>query len=207
MQLTLDTFEIFDSIEKQSRCVTTATRLLKRVINPGGAAADTLGRQINKVSDLERELLIYALEYMDQRCVTTFPYGREDVLRIMYRLQDVLQVLDQVANAIMRLGDFGRPPQLVQLGDILHSCGVALAQAIEAFGASVRVTEHVIAIDRLTWRAIRVARHSRAELINCTAGGELGNPENIYELIESVAYSFNAAARIIEDAVLKHREG
>ncbi|HXJ63396.1 MAG TPA: DUF47 family protein [Actinomycetota bacterium] len=108
--------------------------------------------------DLTREVI----HRLDVTFVT--PYDHEDIYELASGLDDILDAVWAVADAIV-LHHIERPlPELGQLADVLRKAAAAIVTAVGGLRDDVDVMPHVIEINRLENEGDRIYRRAVARL-------------------------------------------
>ena len=137
------------------------------------------------------------------------PFDREDIAELGARLDDVVDVAEEVARTMLEYHVTAPTPRAVELARIIDACGVVLEHAgdiLKARGGKLRdLLPLTVELNRL---------ENEADIITSKAVGELFANEKdpieiikwreIYALLESATDRAEDAANVIEAIVLKH---
>jgi predicted phosphate transport protein (TIGR00153 family) len=137
------------------------------------------------------------------------PFDREDIAELGARLDDVVDVAEEVARTMLEYHVSAPTPRAVDLARIIDSCGEVLEHAgdiLNARGGKLRdLLPMTVELNRL---------ENEADIITSKAVGELFANEKdpieiikwreIYALLESATDRAEDAANVIEGIVLKH---
>jgi len=137
------------------------------------------------------------------------PFDREDIAELGARLDDVVDVAEEVARTMLEYHVTAPTPRAVDLARIIDSCGEVLEHAgdmLNARGGKLRdLLPMAVELNRL---------ENEADIITSKAVGELFANEKdpieiikwreIYALLESATDRAEDAANVIEAIVLKH---
>jgi len=201
--LVLKDFDIWTRIEEQCHCVVKSTQLFSSALS---SENEQRGDSVQRIQELRARgdaSLCSAIEHLNHGFVTSYPYGPEDIFRILICLNNVLDLLDLVVGLAVsrRAGDLS--PQLSELAGITDQCATKLGEALEAFGEGGRATAPVVAIHRLASDATKMAHEALWEL-SYEARSQPKPPVEVCELIVRLTDSFKEAARAVEEVMLKH---
>jgi uncharacterized protein len=141
---------------------------------------------------------------------TTFvtPLDRDDIHRLISRMDDVLDLIQDTAEAL-QLYDIERlTPEAVQLAELLRECcrnmqdAVRQLSTLEDPAAALKLCNE---IDGLESQADRVMRAAVSKLFREESDvRQLIKLENVYQLLESATDQCENVANVIEGVVLEN---
>jgi hypothetical protein len=137
------------------------------------------------------------------------PFDREDIAELGARLDDVVDVTEEVARTMLEYHVTAPTPRSIDLARIIDACGVVLEQAgemLKARGGKLReLLPMTVEINRLENEADGITSKAVGELFaNEKDPIEIIKWREIYALLESATDRAEDAANVIEAIVLKH---
>lgn len=141
---------------------------------------------------------------------TTFvtPLDRDDIHRLISRMDDVLDLIQDTAEAL-QLYDIQRlTPEAVQLAELLRECCTHMQEAVRQLSNlddAAKTLRLCNEIDRLESQADRVLRAAVSKLFREESDvRQLIKLENVYQLLESATDQCENVANVIEGVVLEN---
>jgi predicted phosphate transport protein (TIGR00153 family) len=136
------------------------------------------------------------------------PLDRDDIHRLISRMDDVLDLIQDVTEALT-LYDIQRlTPEALQLAELLRECCVRVQQAVHCLATmeeSARVLKLCNEIDQLESEADKVMRNGISKLFREESDvRQLIKLEAVYQLLEAATDQCENVANIIEGVVLEH---
>jgi len=136
------------------------------------------------------------------------PLDRDDIHRLISRMDDVLDLIQDVAEAL-QLYDIQRlTPEAVQLAELLKECCVRMQKAVHCLATledSGIVLKLCNEIDALESEADKVMRTGISKLFREESDvRQLIKLEAVYQLLEEATDQCENVANIIEGVVLEH---
>ena len=198
-------FELFD--QHAAQCALDARELASLMTNFSnlGARRETIERivSIEKAAD---KITHETVSLLHRTFIT--PFDRESIHQLITQMDDILDLIQDVAESAM-LYDLQRvTPEAQQLADLDQMCCervqavVALLPSMENASAILKVCAE---IDRLESDADRVMRAAMSKLFRDEADvRQLIKLKEIYELLESVSDKCKDVGNIIEGVVLEN---
>jgi len=180
------------------------------------AAARHLEEMLRTYQDVDqRAKEIYAMEHhgdeisheIGKRLNTTFitPFDREDIHGLISRLDDILDLIEEVADTCI-LYNIEAPTETAhaQAEIITRQCE-QLAEALTKLRSFKGLEQHWIEIHRLENEGDRIARQAVAELFkNGQDPMDVIKWKDVYALLEKAIDACEDAANVIERIVVKH---
>jgi len=136
------------------------------------------------------------------------PLDRDDIHRLISRMDDVLDLIQDVTEAL-QLYDIQRlTPEAIQLAELLQECCKRMQQAVHHLSTmqhAAQVLKLCHEIDGLESEADRVMRTAISKLFRQEGDvRQLIKLETVYQLLESATDQCENVANIIEGVVLEH---
>jgi predicted phosphate transport protein (TIGR00153 family) len=136
------------------------------------------------------------------------PLDRDDIHRLISRMDDVLDLIQDVAEAL-QLYDIQRlTPEAVHLAELLKECCVRVQKAVHCLATleqSASVLKLCNEIDALESEADKVMRTGISKLFREESDvRQLIKLEAVYQLLEAATDQCENVANIIEGVVLEH---
>jgi predicted phosphate transport protein (TIGR00153 family) len=137
------------------------------------------------------------------------PFDREDIAELGARLDDVVDVAEEVSRTMLEYGVTAPTPRSIELARIIDACGVVLEQAgdmLNARGSRLReLLPMTVELNRLENEADGITSKAVGELFAREKDPiEIIKWREIYQLLESATDRAEDAANVIEAIVLKH---
>jgi predicted phosphate transport protein (TIGR00153 family) len=194
--------KFFDLFEQQAAHIVSAARTLSELTLDYGSAEE----RARQIKDLEHACDSLTHEVV-RRLNTTFvtPIDREDVYALASRLDDVLDLIDAVADRLV----------LYRIGKPTNGCSAMAAIIVKAAEETDRAVhclrtlspfyhKHAVEVNRLENEADRLLRDELAALFE-----QESNPiavikwKELYETMEAVTDRCEDVVNVIEGIVLK----
>ncbi len=180
------------------------------------AAARELESMLRSYDDIEaRAKRIFALEHhgdelshdIGNRLNLTFvtPFDREDIHGLISGLDDVLDLIEEVADTFILYRIAAPTPAAVQQAGIIVRQCETLHEALSRLRGFKGLKDYWIEVHRLENEGDRIARAAVAELFADSVDPiELVKWKDVYSLLESCIDKCEDVANIIEKIVVKH---
>lgn len=194
--------KFFDMFVEDARNVLGAARLLEQFFRN----YDDRERLASQLRDAEHAGDLISHE-IGQKLESTFvtPFDREDIHALISRLDDILDLIEEVADTCILYNiDAPTPPAIQQAEIIVRQCE-QLAEGLVQLRRFKGVEPFWIEIHRLENEGDRIARQAVAELFK--HGQETIDVikwKDVYALLEEAIDSAEDAANVIERIVVKH---
>jgi uncharacterized protein len=178
--------------------------LLKSFDDAAGRAARTA--HILELEHSADRVTRETVSLLHQTFVT--PLDRDDIHRLISRMDDVLDLIQDVTEAL-QLYDIQRlTPEAVQLAELLKECCSRVQQAVHQLATledSARILKLCNEIDSLESQADTVMRTAISKLFREESDvRQLIKLETVYQLLEAATDQCEDVANIIEGVVLEH---
>jgi hypothetical protein len=178
--------------------------LLRNFDNDGDRAA-----RVSRILELEHSadrVTRETVSLLHQTFVT--PLDRDDIHQLISRMDDVLDLIQDVTEAL-QLYDIQRlTPEAVQLAELLNQCCSRMQLAVKQLAKledSALILKLCNEIDSLESRADTVMRTAISKLFREESDvRQLIKLETVYQLLEAATDQCEDVANIIEGVVLEH---
>jgi predicted phosphate transport protein (TIGR00153 family) len=194
--------KFFDLFVDDARNVLAAARLLEEFFRN----YDDRERIASQLRDAEHEGDQIAHD-IGHRLEATFvtPFDREDIHALISRLDDILDLIEEVADTCILYG-IDRPTEVAaQQAEIIVRQCEQIERALGKLRAFKGLEEHWIEVHRLENEGDRIGRKAVAQLFtNGTQPLDVIKWKDIYALAEDAIDACEDAANVIERIVVKH---
>ena len=178
--------------------------LLRHFDNNGDRAA-----RVARILELEHSadrVTRETVSLLHQTFVT--PLDRDDIHRLISRMDDVLDLIQDVTEALQLYDIQHLTPEAVQLAELLMECCSRVQQAVKQLATledSARILKLCNEIDSLESQADTVMRTAISKLFREEGDvRQLIKLETVYQLLEAATDQCENVANIIEGVVLEH---
>ncbi len=193
--------KFFDLFEQQAANIVAAARALEELVldYPDAKA------KVQQIRDLEHagDTLTHELV---KRLNTTFitPIDREDIYALASRLDDVLDLIDAVADRLLLYRISEPTPGCVDMAKIVVKTAEETDRAVHCLRTlSPFYHKHCVEVNRLENEADRRLRDLLAALFDGTDPIEIIKWKELYETLEEVTDRCEDVVNVIEGIVLK----
>ena len=193
--------KFFDLFEQQAANIVAASRALEELIldYPDAKAKYERIRDLEHAGDTVTHELI-------RRLNTTFitPIDREDIYALASRLDDVLDLIDAVAERLLLYRISQPTPGSVDMAKIIVKTAEETDRAVHCLRTlSPFYHKHCIEVNRLENEADRLLRDLLAALFDGTDAIEIIKWKELYETMEEVTDRCEDVVNVIEGITLK----
>ena len=198
-------FELFD---QHATLVLQASVVLVDLLK-GFDEHDRRNERIARILDLEHRADKVTRETVSL-LHTTFitPFDRDDIHVLISRMDDVLDSIQDTAEAFQLYDIQMLTPEAIQLAELLRECCVRMQAAVQQLPTledSAVVLRLCSEIDGLESQADRVMRAAVSKLFREEGDTrQLIKLENVYQLLESATDQCEDVANVIEGVAVKH---
>jgi len=194
--------KFFDMFVEDARNVLSAARLLEQFFRN----YDERERIASQLLDAEHagDQLSHEIGHRLESTFVT-PFDREDIHGLISRLDDILDLIEEVADTCI-LYNIEAPTETAhaQAEIITRQCE-QLAEALTKLRSFKGLEQHWIEIHRLENEGDRIARQAVAELFkNGQDPMDVIKWKDVYALLEKAIDACEDAANVIERIVVKH---
>jgi len=193
--------KFFDLFEQQATNIVAAARVLQELVQDYSNAK----AKAEEVKDLEHAGDTLTHE-MVKRLNTTFitPIDREDIYALASRLDDVLDLIDAVADRLLLYKITAPTEGCVEMAKIIIKTAEETERAVRCLRTlSPYYHKHCVEVNRLENAADRLLRDLLAALFEGVDPIEVIKWKELYETMESVTDRCEDVVNVIEGIVLK----
>jgi predicted phosphate transport protein (TIGR00153 family) len=163
-------------------------------------------RAIEKHEKQADQITHQAIQLLHRTFVT--PLDRDEIHRLITGMDDILDLMEDVATCLFLYDVKALTPDAQKLGDICVSCTIKVRDAVEKLD-SMRNAEAILQIcgeiDRLESEADYAFRSGLAKLFREEADvRQIVKLKEIYQLLESITDKCEDVANVIEGIVLEN---
>jgi len=164
--------------------------------------------KVARITELEHEGDAITHQIMEQlhRTFVT-PLDREDIALLTERLDDVLDFIEDAANAMLLYRIEQPTTRAREMAAILVTMTSELVVAVPLLrnrSKMKEILEHCVEINRLENEADAIIRHALTELFDNMPIADVIKWREIYEHLETAADKGEDVANVLEGVVLKH---
>lgn len=194
--------KFFEMFKESAQNIHRGAVLLKEMMetwqDPPGMA--------KRIKDVEHEgdtITHNIAKKLNQTFIT--PIDREDIYSLSSALDDILDLIEAIADRMLLYRVPGPTPQARRLAQIIHDCTAEIVKGVSVLGKSNDVLKMCVEINRLENEADRITRDAIADLFE-----EGKDPiqvikwKEIYENLEDATDLCEDVANILESIVLKY---
>jgi predicted phosphate transport protein (TIGR00153 family) len=133
------------------------------------------------------------------------PIDREDISVLISRIDDIVDLIEEVADTCILYGIDEPTPVAIQQTEIIVKQCEQLQGAIDNLHDFKDLAQYWIEVHRLENEGDRIVRHAIAELFNNgTNAVDIIKWKDVYSLLEEAIDACEDAANVIERIVVKH---
>ncbi len=164
--------------------------------------------KVARITELEHEGDAITHQIMEQLHRTFItPLDREDIALLTERLDDVMDFIEDAANAMLLYRIEQPTTRAREMAAILVTMTSELVVAVPLLrnrSKMKEILEHCVEINRLENEADAIIRHALTELFDDTPIADVIKWREIYEHLETAADKGEDVANVLEGVVLKH---
>lgn len=196
--------KFFELFEKSANNVAEAARDLHTLFHD----YTNVPQKVEHITELEHKGDYITHEIMEalHRTFVT-PLDREDVALLAQGLDDVMDLMEDAANALLMYRIPAPTKRAGQLTDTLVDVTSELVKALPNLrkrSKMSRILEHCVEINRLENEADSTVRFALAELFDEMPIADVIKWREIYEHLEDAVDKAEDVANVLEGVVLKH---
>jgi predicted phosphate transport protein (TIGR00153 family) len=194
--------KFFDLFVQDAANVVAAARVLEQMLHH----YDERERLASQLRDMEHHGDVMSHD-IGRALEATFvtPFDREDIIGLINRLDDVVDLIEEVADTFILYGiDEPSPVALQQCEIIVQQCE-QIQEALGTLSTFKGLDKYWIEIHRLENEGDRIVRRGIAELFK--NGGDpidVVKWKDVYGLLEETVDACEDVANVIEHIVVKH---
>ncbi len=192
----------FDLFVEDANNVVAAARVLEQFMRNYGER-ERLASQLRDAEHAGDQMSHNIGQQLEQTFVT--PFDREDIHALISRLDDVVDLIEEVADTFILYGIEAPTPLAVQQSEIIVLQCEQVAEALANLRTFRGLERYWIEIHRLENEGDRIVRRGIAELF--TNGDDAVNVikwKDVYSLLEEAIDACEDVANVIERIVVKH---
>jgi predicted phosphate transport protein (TIGR00153 family) len=194
--------KFYDLFVQDAAIMVAAARVLEQLMNH----YEDRERLASQLRDLEHagDALTHDIGRALEATFVT-PFDREDILAFINRLDDVVDLIEEVADTFLLYGIEAPTPVAVEQAEIIVRQCEQIAQALGILRSFKGLDAFWIEIHRLENEGDRIVRRGIAELFK--NGGdpvEVIKWKDLYTLLEEAIDACEDVANVIERIVVKH---
>jgi predicted phosphate transport protein (TIGR00153 family) len=197
--------QYFSLFSQMSAYIFDAARLLVEMLNDGGGS-HKYGEYAQRIKSIEHacdELTHTVSTQLNKTFIT--PFDREDIFVLSTALDDIVDLIDEAARAMVMFDVREPMPHARHFADVLHRMAAQLNEIISVLAKPVGITPRLIELHRLENEGDDIYHTAIAELFR-----EQTDPltvlkwKEIYEKLEAAVVRCENVANIIESVIIKH---
>jgi uncharacterized protein len=199
-------FELFN---QHAKLVVAAGQVLVELLKGFTSEESKRGERIAQILELEHradKITHETFALLHKTFVT--PLDREDIHRLISRMDDVLDLIQDTAESFQLYDVRHLTPEACELADLVHECCLRMEKAVELLsnmGQATQILELCSQIDGLESKADRVMRTALSTLFREESDiRQIMKLETVYQLLESATDRCEDVANIIEGVVLEN---
>src|SRR5690242_8740983 len=199
----------FDLFDRHAQLVVAASAVLCELLTGFTHEEHKREERIARILELEHgadKVTHETVALLHKTFVT--PLDREDIHRLISRMDDVLDLIQDTAESFQLYDIRHLTPEACELADLLHECCLRMEQAVHLLSNmrhSAQTLELCNQIDGLESQADRVMRTALSKLFREESDvRQLMKLETVYQLLESATDRCEDVANIIEGVVLEN---
>jgi uncharacterized protein len=196
----------FDLFNLHAQCIVEAAHELAALMGNLREELEQRARNIESAEKRADKLAHETIDLLHKTFIT--PLDREDIHKLISNMDDILDLMEDVAQTIYLYDIKQITPEAKQLADICVSCcervktAVSLLKSMENAEAISKICEE---IDRLESNADHVMRAAMSKLFRDEPDTrQLIKLKAIYELLEQVTDKCEDVADVIEGIVIEN---
>ncbi|MCX5790929.1 MAG: DUF47 family protein [Elusimicrobia bacterium] len=197
--------KFFDYLNLQSENIVKAADCFKTAVKKGCFDEET----VKKIKDFEHEgdTLSHEIVDMLNRTFIT-PIDREDIYTLANTLDDILDMINSMANRIKLYKLSANEDYMVQFADTIAQSTQALANAVKHMHDTKRtrrVLDHCIEVNRLENMGDQIREKAISNLFETEKDPIMVIKwKEIYEVAEGTLDTCEHVAKVIESILVKH---
>lgn len=193
----------FELFHKQAGLILEAAELLAQGLKTPTTNWNSHGAKLHELERKGDNVTHEAMKRLHQTFIT--PIDPEDIHSLCLRLDDVLDMLDEVAGRLKIFQIGAAPEPVLELADLLVEAGRVTNKVFEALGNGAEISERLVRIHDLEEKADGINHDALVKLFaNETDPIRLMKLKEIYESLEETADCFEEVAHVVEGVVLKN---
>ena len=197
--------DFFGLFERHAALTVEGAREMQRLVQ-GGQNVRTRAARIKEIEH-ETDVITHAcVERLHKTFIT--PFDRDDIHRLITRMDDVMDYIDSAAIAVMLYELTDMTPPVRELADVLVRSTESVAVAVSGLKnvkQSKAILDACIEVNRLENESDEILRGALAELFRGAKDPLLVLKwKEVYEALENATDRCEDVANVIEGVVLEH---
>lgn len=193
----------FDLFQQQAGLILEAAELLAQGLKTPTTNWNSHSAKLHELERKGDNVTHEAMKRLHQTFIT--PIDPEDIHSLSLRLDDVLDMIDEVGSRLKIFNIGEAPASIVELSDILVEAGGVTVKVFETLGGGNDSSARLIRIHDLEEKADGINHEALVKLFSTeTDPIRLLKLKEIYELMEETADYFEEVAHVVEGIVLKN---
>ena len=195
--------QFFDLFEKQSQLIVEAAEMLHQGVAAEETDWNTLRIRVHQIENRGDDITHQTLTRLHRTFIT--PMEPQDIHDICLRLDDVLDMIDEVAGRFHIFKITSLPNRVQTMTQNLVANSHATSAAVQAVAQGKDVSSLLIKIHDLEDEADQLNHQALTDLFDTEHDPiRLIKLKEIFELIEEAADSFEDVGHVLEAAVVKN---
>ncbi|MBA2502785.1 MAG: DUF47 family protein [Pyrinomonadaceae bacterium] len=204
---------LFNFLPKEEQYFTLFTRMTSHVYDAARALAVMLADKSGVYTEhIERiKVIEHACDEVTHTVVTRLnksfitPFDREDIYMLSGALDDIVDLIDDAARAMVMYDLHESTKYAIQFADVLQRMAVHLHEVVSMLERPAGIMPRLVEIHRLENEGDDVYHAAIAELFRHTSDPlTVIKWKDIYEKLESAVDRCEAVANIIESIIIKN---
>ena len=201
--------KFFELFNQHAQLVVTGSAVLAELLRGFSREEHKREERINQILEIEHRAdgITHETVALLHRTFVT-PLDREDIHRLISRMDDVLDLIQDTAEAFQLYDVRNLTPEACQLADLVHECCLRMQKAVALLSDMAQSSQTLSLcneIDRLESEADRLMRTALSKLFREESDvRQLMKLETVYQLLESATDRCEDVANIIEGVVLEN---
>ena len=193
----------FELFQKQAGLILEAAELLAQGLKTPTTNWGSHGAKLHEFERQGDSVTHEAMKRLHQTFIT--PIDPEDIHSLCLRLDDVLDMIDEV-GARLKIFQIGAAPEAVlELADLLVEASRVTCKVFDAMGNGAEISESLVKIHDIEEKADEINHDALVKLFaNEPDPIRLIKLKEIYESLEETADYFEEIAHVVEGVVLKN---
>jgi len=199
----------FDLFDQHATQVVAASQVLVQLLRGFTREEHKRNERIGQILEFEHhaDRITHETVGLLHRTFVT-PLDREDIHRLISRMDDVLDLIQDTAESFQLYDVRNLTPEACELADLVHQCCLRMQQAVHLLSDMSQATQILKLcneIDRLESEADRVMRTALSKLFREEGDvRQLIKLETVYQLLESATDRCEDVANVIEGVVVEN---
>ncbi|HZI18932.1 MAG TPA: DUF47 family protein [Pyrinomonadaceae bacterium] len=203
----------FSLIPKEEQYFALFRQMTSFIFDAAGALSDMLNdpkrdyaAHLPHIKSIEHhcdELIHSVVKKLNTSFIT--PFDREDIYQLSGGLDDIVDLIDDAARAVVMYNVMEVTPHARQFTDVIRRMAVQLHEVVSALEKPAGISARLIEIHRLENEGDDLFHEALAELFRGTPDPlHVIKWKEIYEKLEAAVDRCESVANIIESVIIKH---